>query len=61
MDTTYYCDNCGEINDLQIDESAGMVQEFVIDCSVCCHPMVITISYNEFSSRYDVDVRREDR
>ena len=35
------CPFCIEINTIMVDMTAGRDQEFVYDCSVCCHPIVI--------------------
>ena len=36
----FLCPYCSEINQLQIDLSGGSHQEFVVDCEVCCAPIV---------------------
>jgi len=40
----YRCPSCGEINDILIDPSGGIKQEYTEDCSVCCKPNVLTIT-----------------
>jgi len=39
----YSCAYCGELNETLVDPSAGTKQSYVEDCSVCCHPNVLTI------------------
>jgi hypothetical protein len=34
----YQCVYCGEINEVDIDISAGNKQSFTEDCVVCCRP-----------------------
>lgn len=43
-EATYICDNCGEEIVVPIDVSAGIHQQYVEDCPVCCCPNVIHIS-----------------
>ena len=40
---TYSCAFCFEENEIVVDPSEGMHQEFVEDCWVCCHPYVVHI------------------
>ena len=46
-ETSYVCDVCGEEIVIPIDLSAGESQEFVEDCPVCCHPLVIRVEIDE--------------
>jgi len=39
----FSCPYCGETNDLPVDISGGPRQEFVVDCEVCCAPIVIRL------------------
>ncbi|MBK1702168.1 CPXCG motif-containing cysteine-rich protein [Thiococcus pfennigii] len=38
-----HCPSCGEPLEILIDLSAGS-QRYVEDCSVCCAPMVVTVT-----------------
>ena len=42
-EASYICDACGEEIVVPIDASAGMEQEYVEDCPVCCRPNVIHV------------------
>lgn len=42
METTYDCAYCGQTNDLYVDLSGGVRQQYVEDCQVCCRPNLIT-------------------
>lgn len=44
---TYLCDSCGEEIVIPLDRSAGLSQEYVEDCPVCCHPLVIHVELDE--------------
>jgi hypothetical protein len=39
----FCCPYCGENNELLVDLSGGPHQEFVVDCEVCCAPIVIRL------------------
>lgn len=41
-----YCPYCGERIDVIVDGSVEF-QEYTEDCSVCCQPIVITVSVAE--------------
>ncbi len=40
---SYFCGACGEEIVIPIDPSAGMRQEYVEDCPVCCRPNVLHV------------------
>jgi hypothetical protein len=42
VETTYDCAYCGQTNDLYVDPSGGVRQQYVEDCQVCCRPNLIT-------------------
>ena len=46
-ETSYVCDACGEEIVVPVDLSAGLSQEYVEDCPVCCHPNVIHVDFDE--------------
>lgn len=39
----FLCPYCGESNELVVDISGGPNQEFVVDCEVCCAPIVVRL------------------
>jgi len=39
----FSCPYCGEANALSVDVSGGSVQEFIVDCEVCCAPIVVRL------------------
>ena len=39
----FLCPYCGESNELLIDISGGTHQEFVVDCEVCCAPILVKL------------------
>ena len=43
LEATYICDSCGEEIVVPVDISAGVHQDYVEDCPVCCHPMTLHV------------------
>lgn len=52
-----YCPYCGEIIEVIVDLSVDH-QEYVEDCSVCCRPILLSVSTGEDGAR--VAARHED-
>jgi len=52
------CPNCGETVNIFVDSSVEQ-QVYVEDCSVCCRPMLLAVSYDE-QSGVRVTANRED-
>ena len=45
-EATYICPACGEEIVIPLDQSAGVEQEYVEDCPVCCRPNVIRVLFD---------------
>ena len=43
----YTCNSCGEEIVVPLDLSAGLSQEYVEDCPVCCRPNLIHVEIDE--------------
>jgi hypothetical protein len=54
----FCCPYCGETNGLSIDISGGAHQEFVVDCAVCCAPIVVRLTLRG-EDMIALDVQRE--
>ena len=54
----FSCPYCGESNELLVDLSGGTHQEFVVDCEVCCAPIVIRLAL-QGEKVIALDVKRE--
>lgn len=52
------CPNCGEVVTIFVDCSVEQ-QVYVEDCTVCCRPILLTVSYDEFNG-INVAARREE-
>jgi transcription elongation factor Elf1 len=44
--TSFGCPHCGEENRLGLDITAGAEQSFVVDCAVCCRPIVVEVAFD---------------
>ncbi|RUO80026.1 CPXCG motif-containing cysteine-rich protein [Idiomarina tyrosinivorans] len=55
--TTFNCPYCMVTNDLEIDEYHDDGQQFVVDCQICCQPIVLTV-WRE-GSQWRVDAEAE--
>lgn len=47
MIATYTCAVCGEEIETVVDESQGLMQEYIEDCQVCCRPNVLRVAIDE--------------
>lgn len=56
MDLIAQCPYCGEPIELYVDESGGVEQRYIEDCSVCCRPLEIAVVLGPGESERD-DVR----
>ena len=53
------CPYCGEPVTLALDPGGGARQTYVEDCSVCCRPWVVTVSWNA-AGEATAELARED-
>lgn len=43
----FECATCGAKNVIEVDPTAGLVQEFIEDCQVCCRPNKVRLTFDE--------------
>jgi len=55
---SFSCPYCGETNELLVDLSGGAHQEYVVDCEVCCAPILVRLKVRDGEIE-SVDVQRE--
>jgi len=48
----FQCAGCGQWNDTEVDESAGLNQVYVEDCQVCCKPNLLRAEYDRESEEF---------
>ena len=53
----FSCPYCGESNSLLVDVSGGANQSFVVDCEVCCSPILVRLRIR--GEMVTIDVQRE--
>ena len=46
-EASYICDSCGEEIVIPLGLSAGLTQEYLEDCPVCCRPNVVHVEFDE--------------
>jgi len=54
----FLCPYCGQTNELPVDVSGGSIQEFVVDCEVCCAPITVRLKIRG-EDVIALDVRKE--
>jgi hypothetical protein len=59
MASGFQCSYCGEWNVSEVDESAGMAQQYVEDCQVCCQPNVLRVQFDRTQEEFVVRAQRE--
>ena len=57
-EASYTCQSCGEEIVIPVDLSGGAHQEYVEDCSVCCHPHVLRVAFDP-DGQIRVEAERE--
>ena len=58
FDESFTCPYCGETNALLVDVSGGSSQTFVVDCEICCAPILVNLKVRG-GEIVSLDVRRE--
>jgi hypothetical protein len=56
IEATFVCMYCLQVNTILIDSSAGLYQEYIEDCEVCCKPNRLIIRIDEELKTADVGV-----
>jgi len=55
----FQCAGCGEWNDTFLDFSAGIQQDYIEDCQVCCKPNVLHITWDMSAREYAIRTELE--
>ena len=56
----FHCPYCGEPFETSADLSAGS-QSYTEDCHVCCQPILVHLTVDEDTGRFEVDVDAENQ
>jgi hypothetical protein len=59
MTAGFQCAGCGEWNETSVDFSAGMRQQYVEDCQVCCKPNILHVSWDMSAGEYTISAELE--
>ena len=54
MKSGFQCAGCGEWNQTVVDTSAGMKQNYVEDCQVCCKPNLLRVEWDISAGEYTI-------
>ncbi len=54
IEATYICAYCFQVNDITVDGSGGLRQEYIEDCQVCCKPNNLIIVIDDEMTTADV-------
>jgi hypothetical protein len=54
LEATFVCSYCFEVNTIVVDASAGLKQEYIEDCEVCCRPNSLTVTVDELMTKAEV-------
>ena len=57
QDEHFLCPYCGVANALLIDLTGGTIQEFVVDCEVCCAPIAVRLRIR--GGNVTIDIKKE--
>jgi hypothetical protein len=56
LEATFVCMYCLQVNTILVDSSAGLHQEYIEDCQVCCKPNRLIIEIDEEMKTAEVGV-----
>ncbi len=59
MQCDFQCSYCGEWSAIDVDESAGLLQQYVEDCQVCCQPNVLCVRFDSRQEQFVISAERE--
>ncbi|MGO1246291.1 MAG: CPXCG motif-containing cysteine-rich protein [Oceanisphaera sp.] len=59
FEKTIRCPHCAEHISITLDASGGD-QDYIEDCSACCHPMHLTLVCNEQTDEVELRVDADD-
>ncbi len=59
LETTFLCAYCFSVNDIVVDSSGGLRQEYTEDCQVCCRPNKLLIIIDDHLGKTEVSAEPE--
>ncbi|HEX5043832.1 MAG TPA: CPXCG motif-containing cysteine-rich protein [Candidatus Polarisedimenticolaceae bacterium] len=59
VNASYVCGYCGQVVETMVDVSAGGVQRYVEDCSVCCRPNVLHVTLDPETEEPEIQAEFE--
>ena len=58
IETTFVCVYCLQVNEIVVDGSGGLNQNYIEDCQVCCRPNQLTITIDEDMKKASVEAEQ---
>jgi hypothetical protein len=58
VETTFICAFCLQENEIVVDGSGGVYQEYIEDCQVCCHPNSLRVTIDVQGRTADVEAEQ---
>jgi hypothetical protein len=59
ISSTFICCHCLQVNEVVVDASGGLHQEYIEDCQVCCRPNRLVITLDEEMSEALIEALQE--
>lgn len=59
IDAEFMCAYCGEVNATTVDISAGLDQDYVEDCQICCRPNRLQIQIDPQTMQATIEPEKE--
>ena len=57
VEATFICAYCLQLNEIVVDGTGGMHQQYIEDCQVCCRPNRLVITIEE--AMRDAEIQAE--
>ncbi len=54
IESSFICVYCFTVNEIMVDTTGGIEQEYVEDCHVCCRPNSLNITVSEDLGRAEI-------
>jgi transcription elongation factor Elf1 len=56
---TFHCAYCNSENVIEVDLSAGITQDLIEDCQICCRPNALQLRFDEKGTSVQLEALAE--